>query len=117
MREWTFRTDLGPLPNTWGRMHWAVRGRIRDTIHWQVAMGMGIRSPLKTPVTVQVTRCSPREPDPDALPFSAKYVLDALVSLGIIPDDTSEHVRLVSRWQMAGSRNAHMMVTVKGRLA
>ena len=117
VREWRFTTDLTPLPNQLMRFHWRKLGRIRDTIFWQVAAGMKSRQPMHTPITVEITRHSPKEPDPDAIHASAKFILDALVNLGCIPDDASEFVRLKAKWEKAGSRNSHTSVLVREALA
>jgi hypothetical protein len=93
-----------PTPNELIRMHWRVRQRLQrkvaDALGWALKeAGWRPGVPLAR-AAVRLARFSPMEPDPDALPGTAKLVLDALqppsrrhpYGLGVIAEDTNAAV-------------------------
>lgn len=56
-------------------------------------------------VHVTITRKSVGvEPDPDNLTASAKLILDALQRVGVIKDDSPQHISLTVKWERAKKR-------------
>lgn len=71
-----------PTVNELLRMHWRVRGRLqrRVALELYVALGLARWRPAQpwARARVRIERYSPQQPDADALPGTAKLVLDAL---------------------------------------
>lgn len=89
-----------PTPNELLRMHFRVRGRLQGRVATELFVALGLsRWRPATPwarARVRIERYSPQEPDADALPGTAKLILDALQppskrhpwGLGVIANDT-----------------------------
>lgn len=77
------------------RAHWSKKRNARNRIHFQI-----LRALQESPVppleraTVTITQYAPdaRRRDADSLGLFRKSVLDALVTLGVFPDDNTRHV-------------------------
>lgn len=87
-----------PTFNQLLRMHFRARAKTLNKIAWLVREQA---TPPATPIkkcTIVIERESPREPDPDGLPASAKGLLDVLqpcskrhpLGLGFIVNDNSQ---------------------------
>ena len=102
-RTWTLTIDQCGRPLTQNqahRMHYRgvarVRRRWHDTAAW---LARQQRIPALPAVTVTAYGCygtARSLPDPDALAPTLKAVIDGIVAAGVIPDDTSAHVRGVT---------------------
>lgn len=100
---WTLTLDQCGRPLTQNqahRMHYRdvarVRRRWHDTAAW---LARRRRIPALPAITVAAYgRYGTRRslPDPDALAPTLKAVIDGIVAAGVIPDDTSTHVRSVT---------------------
>ena len=75
--------------------HWGCyakeRKRIGDEVGWQLKNQRNIWP--RPPIRVEVIRCAQKEMDPGGVIESLKAVVDSMVDVGLIPDDTAEHVR------------------------
>ena len=82
------------------RMHWAERDRVGKSISACVAdqvVSAG-HLPVSTPVVLSAVPVLQRAPmpDPDAVAWLAKVVLDSVVRLGLLPEDTGSEVTACS---------------------
>lgn len=97
-----------PSRNELDKMHWGRRMRIarefRDVILGQVIQsGLWPISPPAGRVAVRITRYCAGRLDPDNMSGGCKPLLDALVQLEILEDDTEECVEVEYR-QKKGPR-------------
>ena len=83
-------------------MHWSSRRKAQAKVAWEIiASGMKAKRPLQRARVSITRRTTGVAPDPDNLVASAKLILDALVQLGIIADDTPDVVELEVNWEQA----------------
>ena len=112
---------LVPMSNEWSRMHFAARKRAMVQIAQAVFVGMPKdRSvfPLDK-ARVRITRHSSVQPDPDALNF-VKPALDALqvaskrhpYGIGVIVDDSADHLFYEVRWVRAQRSAGRTLIEV-----
>lgn len=88
------------LPNRKKSLHWAVQSQLIHALSQEVAQAIkqDVSEPMKR-AHIRVWRHGIREPDPDNLEASLKWLLDVLqprsqrhpYGLGIIAGDDSEH--------------------------
>lgn len=65
-------------------------------------------------VTVHITWIEPNmRRDPDNIRFGAKFILDALVQMGVIPNDTQKYVRGISDRFMVNKSNPRIIVELE----
>jgi hypothetical protein len=101
---------LLPPMNRLLRMHWADRRRRLKGLAWDVHLAVGARGQPFARALVEVGRYSIRALDVDALPSTAKLLLDVLqpaskrhpYGLGMIADDGPDSCELVVRWCKVG---------------
>jgi len=75
------------------RMHWTQRRRTKEQITLAVLASLPSRRRVAGPVRLRYTlRYARARRDLDNLGASLKYPLDALVSAGVLEDDSPEHV-------------------------
>ena len=68
---------------------------------------------LKTPVNIWITRHSSNRPDDDNLTISAKPILDALVALKMLPDDSPEFIACLDvDWEQHKQYQGYMTCTI-----
>lgn len=106
--------ELPKLPNRLLGMHWRVRHNEKD--RWLIHIGCHVlgRKPAKPleRAHLKLTRHSAQSPDPDAMVGGWKYVIDALVNVGVLAGDTPEHVTLECMWEKAAPRKGRITVEV-----
>jgi len=106
---------LPKLPNELRWKHWAIVRKHDGEWHWAVygAVARDLKpvAPLKRAL-VTLTRHSARQPDPDGNVGSWKPVLDGLVKIGVLEDDSAEHVTLDCRWEKAAPRRGKITIVV-----
>ena len=113
----------GPLPgaNDIIRKHWRVYDNLKR--EWGGICSVYIRKAKLTPVRTARIAFEWHEPiplrkqkrDPDNIIFGEKFVLDALVQTGILPDDSMDEVlALAHTWkQIAEGEAGGVVVTLE----
>lgn len=96
---YTMTLSMPGLPqlNAAANRHWRIRAR--EARHWREVVSAGVKasaeglpeSPIQT-CALLCERRSSTEPDDDNLVFSFKQIVDAFIELGIVVDDSPEHV-------------------------
>lgn len=80
---------LPPLQNQLNTMHWAKRMKSKNLINGHLTAYIPSNYRFKAAkAQLTLTRYSAREPDFDGLVGSFKCVIDGLVRLGVLEDDT-----------------------------
>ena len=106
---------LPKLPNELRWKHWAIVRKHDGEWHWAVygavARDRKPVAPLKR-AELTLVRHSARQPDPDALAQSFKPCIDGLVKIGVLEDDSAEHVTLDCRWEKAAPRRGKITIVV-----
>lgn len=111
---------LIPTPNGWQRMHFRARRRMMQTIadalvcEFPKLIGKALDKPA-----VHIVRCSSVRPDPDAERF-CKPILDAMqvagkrhpYGVGILVDDSHDHIVLTAGWEPAPPKQGYMRIEV-----
>jgi hypothetical protein len=86
------------------RAHWSKGARLRkddlETCMWAIRVAMGFwDGPWGTPVAVSFIWIEPDgRRDPDNVMSGQKQVLDALVRLGVIPNDTRQWIKSLTHY-------------------
>lgn len=100
------------------RMHWAGRKRLATRLDLMLrqALSAGQIQVEKPKGKVRVTyvrsyRANPM--DEDNLAASAKPVLDALVKLGVLANDSPEHVELAALQRKRGEYGPHFQLRIE----
>lgn len=112
----TFSIDYLPPVGLNTRGHWRKAHRETQIVDTLVANAVGARKPAKPlkRVTLSLTRKSSVRPDYDGLVQSFKHVVDALVSVGVLEDDSMEHTgQWDCRWEKAAPKAGQVVVTVR----
>lgn len=96
MRRLSFIVRPAPDPlNKMLRVHWSKRRRQQQRIMAEI--DAQIRDPRKawpeSPIAIRALRKGWNKLDPDSAVAAMKPVIDALVTLEMIPDDTEAHVK------------------------
>lgn len=69
--------------------------------------------PMRCPVTVRITWVEPNmRRDKDNVRFAAKFVLDGLVTAGVMPGDGWKHVEMIEDRYLVNARNPRVVVEV-----
>ena len=107
--------EVAPSLNRLIRMHWAARRRLLKKWEWSVYVEVyRVAGPLamrfQGKFRVHIMRRSRHMLDQDNLAGSAKLVLDSLVAVRVIPDDSPEHIELICE-QESGSSQTTITVT------
>jgi len=97
------------------RSHWGVGARMKreaqERVEWH-ALAAGIR-PAGKPVEVRILWVEPnRRRDSDNVFFAAKFILDALVSLKVLPNDGPKWVRGISNARAVDAANPRIEVEI-----
>ncbi|MVM54519.1 RusA family crossover junction endodeoxyribonuclease [Gordonibacter urolithinfaciens] len=70
--------------------------------------------PYDGPVRVSITWVEPNmRRDPDNIRFAAKFVLDALVEEGVLPNDTQRYVKGISDRFLVNRNNPRIIVEIE----
>lgn len=70
--------------------------------------------PYDGPVRVPITWVEPNmRRDPDNIRFAAKFVLDALVEEGVLPNDTQRYVKGISDRFLVNRNNPRIIVEIE----
>jgi len=81
------------------RKHWGSAARRRKEYAATIGLLYGRHLPVPTPVRITVVRVlgkGQRRWDPDSIGRgNAKEIIDAIVAVGLLPDDSPKHVRAV----------------------
>jgi Holliday junction resolvase RusA-like endonuclease len=110
--------ELPPTPNKLLGAHWSKRSKSatkwRDIVYWHTRIAKKSFQALPLDFAqVTMTRHSSSEPDFDGLVGSFKPILDALVSCGILLNDTMKHVEGIYRWKKCAPKQGKITVEVK----
>lgn len=109
---WTLPLTMAPLQNEIMRMHWTKKESIKAQIATVLlCQHRRPKVPLAGRPTVNVTRRSTRECDADS-GHGGKLVLDALVRLGWLRDDSPDAIALAFRWEKARPGKGALVVEV-----
>jgi len=97
MTTWILNIPMvPPSANVYIRQHWATRAKLRD--EWHLAVWALCNEARVTPLDKCTINCTiyfrdKRKRDLDNFEFTLKKLIqDALVRIGIIPDDTPDHI-------------------------
>lgn len=111
--------EINELPKTVNAMGkasiWAShaeRHRWRRIIAGQSMLIQPPKPLLKA--TLKLTRCTANEPDLDNLYSSFKYVIDALVTHGVLIDDKPSRISLHCLWEKAPRLNGKIRIELEG---
>lgn len=107
---------LPKLPNELLRRSWHVVTKEKN--HWLNQVGlMTIGKKPLTPLkkaNISCTRYSSKAPDYDGLTLSFKFPVDALVSLGILEDDSLDHIGVPTfTWERAPEKHGKIKIVVE----
>lgn len=70
--------------------------------------------PISGQVDVHIAWYEPnRRRDPDNVRFGIKFILDALVSLGVLEGDSQKHIRLLADRVLVDRANPRIVVTLE----
>lgn len=84
----------------------------QEKVNWCIKAS-GIE-PFKSTVRISVTWIEPNmKRDPDNVRFGIKFILDALVEMGIIPDDTQKYVRGISDKFLVNRQDPRIIVEIE----
>lgn len=111
----TFRLDyLPPMNTAHTRRHWSVAHRERQKAEMLVfaALPKGARSLCLKRASIVLTRHSAKEPDAENLSMSFKGIVDSLVTLGVLEDDSPRHLVREYRWSPAKRGEGFVTVEV-----
>lgn len=81
--------------NDYAKAHWTKKRQARDRIHYQVKQALQKQPlPMFDRARIAIVQHAPdgRRRDVDGLNAFRKAALDALVRLGVLPDDNLRHV-------------------------
>jgi hypothetical protein len=110
----TFELPLehAPLLNTYARMHWAKRAKLKQQITMRVMSQIGRRlEPLPGRPRVVAVRYSSVRPDQDGAWSKAWLdVLKVKKGLGWIVDDSDAHIATDFRWEKAPPKEGKVVV-------
>jgi hypothetical protein len=116
----TLPLHCAPLMNTYARMHWAKRKKLKsEAMIRLLAQGVERRKrPLPGKPLVRIMRYSSTEPDGDS-GYGSKIALDCLKAdrqgLGWIRDDSPDAIELELRWEKAKPRGGALLIEVVER--
>jgi Holliday junction resolvase RusA-like endonuclease len=92
--------EVAPSLNRLMRLHWAARRRLLKKWEWIMYVETyRVRGPtavkFEGKLSVRITRRSRKTLDHDNLYGSAKLILDAMTSVGLLLDDDPAHIELI----------------------
>lgn len=97
------------------RRHWTKRGRDRDSL-LLLLRAPGPLPSVGGPARVAYSRTYARAPlDPDNLAASAKPILDALVRLGVLVDDSPAYLELAPEQERRGRGGPRYVLEISPR--
>ena len=100
-----------PTQNRWLRAHWHERRRINQTWYAKVVEALDGNRPQFSSVKVTFIRGYTSKPA-DLDNIQIKAILDALVSLGVLPDDAPDNVASLEYRQRKHERKALRSVLI-----
>ena len=108
--------DLPKTINAIGRAHWAVKAK--EARKWKnlVAAEILSKGSIKQLPKAKITlfRYSSRCPDSDGLVSSFKHVIDGIVGVGLIPDDTYRTIGMPNySWEKAPKNKGKIKVRIE----
>ena len=84
----------------------------RDTQHFIAIYALALR-PIKTPATLHIAWYEKNaRRDLDNVQSATKYVLDALVAIGKLEDDSPRHITAISHENHVDRANPRVVVTI-----
>jgi hypothetical protein len=115
--QYRLAVDIPGLPplNSADNVHWRKRNRIKR--QWKELTAAHIPKRLRPPhplrgALVILTRASSVTPDPDNLAQGFKHIQDALVDIGLIPDDSPEAATIRYGHLKVGKGNGFIRIEV-----
>ena len=85
----------------------------RQTQHFIAAYAMGVKA-IRSPVTIHIDwHEKDRRRDVDNVQSGVKFILDALVAIGKLEDDSPRHVTAVSHTVSVDRANPRVVVTIE----
>lgn len=103
------------------RSHAQVGGRVKrrnqEAVCW--AIKRALLKPMETPVNIKISwyekpkRKGSRMRDRDNIQFAVKFILDALVEMGIIPDDGFDEIGKIEHKCYRASDEARIIVELE----
>jgi hypothetical protein len=98
------------------RRSWYVQHRETKRVKEVVGLLVGSKRPRVPLESARIvcTRRSAREPDYDNLSMSFKGAIDALVTTGVLVDDSPRHLQREYRWEKAPAGKGEMVMEVEG---
>ena len=79
-----------------------------------LSIALNYVQPVKKPVRVSIAwHEKDARRDPDNVSFACKFILDALVKCGILPDDNQANVRHISHDVLVDKANPRIVVTLE----
>ena len=112
--------EIVPSMNVLLRTHWAARRRMLKKWEWILYVeAYRLRGPtgfkFDGKVRVRIIRRAHRMLDTDNLVGSCKIILDAMKTVGLIPDDSPDHIALTCE-QEAGKAQTTIQVSPINKL-
>lgn len=110
---------LTQMANVWGRTHGFQRNKEAQTVYQAVAVSVGHRKPRQPLERAELilTRYSASQPDYDGLVLSFKAVVDGLVRIGVLKDDT---LSVTGPWRVDWAKvprkSGHLRIEVRSRV-
>ena len=117
---YTLEFEIPALPKTTNansRVHW--RSKHREAKNWDLLINhhATLQGKPKAPLhraILKLTRYSSSEPDYDGLVSSFKFVIDALVSCGVLVNDKRENVGVPEyKWEKVARNKGGIKVIVE----
>jgi len=99
------------------RMHWSKRYKVATRIVKEIwAQMQGQHLSFKKPATISATRYAIKMMDEDNLVASLKIPIDCMVKLGILRDDSPEHLKLgeITQERVHKRKEERMILRVEG---
>lgn len=119
---YSLRIEMDGLPkiNAADGLHWRTRRDMREAWEnrvWAMSVNRKPVQPLQA-ARVTVVRHSSSEPDYDGLVQTGKWLIDALVKIGILADDAPSVIGVPTyRWQQASPREGKVTLYVEEPIA
>lgn len=104
-----------PSGNRYARMHWAAKRRLKKAfiLHSRIGASGARRCPAGEHRCVTIERHGSRLLDPDNLAWGAKPLLDALVVVDLLEDDSPKHATVVYAQKKSTRKDEHMRILVE----
>ena len=90
------------------RRHWSYVTKEKNKVFEHMLPQLTPLRKLNTPIHVRILRVSSQLPDHDNMVSGGKYILDALVKYGLLPDDSRDMLSCEYDW-VKGKQGAGLM--------